>query len=1190
MTKRLLIPVLLTICFFSEAFSQMPKTVQVETPVPSLTGANSMVCPAGVSAFAGTTTQALDPTAQSNDVEFLCFNDILNITHLGGQTFGDPDAASLPGIAYHFYTCTPTESGPDFATMVSDPCISVDPTTANGDPYIITSPLVDINGNAVIQNMGALQNLLNGGAPIELFFAPTTIDDWANGIYETDGIGGPAGPCINVNITDAFRIVFLNEVEGTNINTSASGPCSGSFVAQGGLPEFDNSAIYTNIEISLASDPTVVGTTPSPSNISHGETVAFSIPQPGIYNVVIEDGRSCSASFQVDMSNCIVFNSTMGDVVTSSGSNICVPVSSSMGFTDLFSFQYIIEYDPAVLAFGSVNPVNIPPTLSSSTPSAGQIIVSWFSDDILFGSTLIGDNILYEICFTAIGATGTSSDVNFTGTVPPGTPIEVSDVNGPLGYTLTDGSVTIGNNAFTLDFGVCTSEIGNTDGSFTVSPTGGTAPYSLTWSQQGNPGNSGNANIPDGIVGGLPPGTYNVVVTDAANETVIGSVVIPNLAPLSVQTSFTNPACVNTSDGSVTVAFANGVAPYDIIWSVPGGAPGDGTISPLPPGNYSVTVTDGLGCVLSSAQSLIAPMLELTVDSQQDITCTGITTGSISVTATGTNGPFMYLWSNGETTPGVSNLPAGPISVGVTDINNCAIVQNFTITEPTLPIIQSFDSVSVSCPNQMTGSLTANAVAGPGGTAISSYLWNDSNNQNTATATMLTSGEYIVTVTDDVGCSVVDTASLYAPAQLIVDQLIITEPACPTFSSGSIQVILTGGTEPYKIEWFDGNTFPVAASLECGADNRYSVTITDFNGCDTIVIDTFIPCPPSINIDLEIAGVSPVSCFEGVPCDGSIQAFASGGTGTNNMYAFSWSSGEIFVGIAQSTAMALCQGEQFVIVSDNLCPSDTAFFDIGAPEPLIFDVLNDGVQTTKVSCFGESDGAATVMASGGTPSYTYEWGNPVTSGSTVSGVPAGTYIVTATDANGCNTPISINIGQPDPFVAILSNFVDPTCFEGEDGQIEVASTGGTPGNTTYSWSPNTGDSNPLASGLSSGTYNVTITDVNGCSDNLSQTLNEPDPISAVIPDPAEPLCNGDQTVVTIEAPTGGSSLSYTFSVDFGPPQFPNASIPILAGEHTVQIFDSLGCSTEYTINVGQPDPVTVLLYDNDDDINNIIEL
>ncbi len=1180
MTKRLLIPVLLTICFLSEAFAQMPKTVKVETPVSSLVGANSMVCPAGVSAFAGTTTQALDPTAQSNDVEFLCFNDILNVTHQGGQTFGDPDPISPPGIAYHFYTCTPTVSGPDFATMITDPCISLDFTTANNDPYLITAPLVQINGDAVLQNMGALQSLLNGGAPIELFFAPTTIDDFAAATYEDDNIGGPAGPCINVNVGDAYRIVFLNEVAGTNINTATTGPCSGSFVAEGGLPEFDNS-IYTNIEITLASDPTIVGTTPTPLNISHGETVTFSVPQPGIYNVIIEDGRSCSATFQIDMSNCTVFNSTIGDEVTASGSNVCVPVSSSAGFTDLFSFQYIIEYDPAVLAFSSVNPVNIPPTLSSSTPSAGQIIVSWFSDDILFGSTLVGDNVLYEVCFTAIGPNGTSSDVSFVGTPPPGTPIEVSDINGPLGYTLTDGSVTIGSSAFILNFGVCTSEAGNTDGSFTVSPTGGTAPYSLSWEQQGNPGNTGTANIPDGIVGGLAPGTYDVTVTDAANETVIGSVVIPDLQPLSVQTSFVNPTCVNTSDGSVSVNIVGGVAPYDVIWNVPAPAP-------LPAGNYSVSVTDALGCVLSSAQSLIAPMLELTVNNQQDITCTGITTGSISVTASGTNGPFTYQWTNGETTPDVSNLPPGPITVAVTDANNCVIVQNFTITEPALPIIQSFDSVSVSCPNQMTGSLTVNAVPGMGGAAISSYLWNDPNNQNTQTADMLIAGDYIVTVTDDVGCSVVETASLYAPSPLAVD-LIITEPSCPTFNNGSIQLILSGATLPYEIEWFDGNTFPVAASLACGEDNRYSVSITDVNGCDTIVIDTFIPCPPSIDIVFDVANVEAVSCFEGVPCDGSYTALASGGTGTTNMYSFSWSSGEIYNNVSQSTAVALCQGEQYVIVSDGFCPSDTAFFEIGAPTKLEFDIA--GILTTEPSCFGDSDGSAMVGAIGGTPDYTYAWGNPVTTGPSISGVPTGNYIVTVTDFKGCTNSITINIDQPDPLVAVLDTFVDPTCSGGENGEISVSQTGGTVGITTYNWAPNTGTNTQLASGLSAGTYAVTITDVNGCSDNLTYSLSEPAPISAVILDPPEPFCFGAPTVVSLDGnPTGGIGTSYTFSVDFGPPQFPNASIPILAGEHTIQVFDSLGCSVEYTIDVGQPDEVRVLLSDNDDDMNNIIEL
>jgi len=121
MIKRL-IPLTLALFATLSVFAQVPQTVNAEGYDPSNSSLTSVTCPMGVSAFAGTASQALAAAAQSNDVEFLCFNDVLEITHLGGQTFGDPDPSTDPGINYAWYTCPPTVSGVDFDAVVDDPC------------------------------------------------------------------------------------------------------------------------------------------------------------------------------------------------------------------------------------------------------------------------------------------------------------------------------------------------------------------------------------------------------------------------------------------------------------------------------------------------------------------------------------------------------------------------------------------------------------------------------------------------------------------------------------------------------------------------------------------------------------------------------------------------------------------------------------------------------------------------------------------------------------------------------------------------------------------------------------------------------------------------------------------------------------------------------------------------------------
>ncbi|MFK7809067.1 MAG: cohesin domain-containing protein, partial [Saprospiraceae bacterium] len=881
MTKRLLIPIFLSICFFQQAFAQVPVAVQVETPVPSLVSGSSMVCPAGVVADAGTTVQALDPAAQSNDVEFLCFNDVLSITHQGGQTFGDPDPVSAPGISYHFYDCSPTVSGPDLATLLTDPCILVDP--GNGNPYATQFPTtaIDIDGNADFVNNGGVQAFFNGGNPIELFFAPVTIDDWANAVYETDGVGGDSGPCINSNTNDAFRVVYLNEIQGTNIDNGANGPCGGSFVAQGGLPEFDPMAIYTSISITLSTDPAVMGTTPLPFNVGHGEVVTFTVPQAGVYDIVLEDGKSCAATFQVDMNNCIEVETVIGNETANTGDQVCVPVTAT-GFDDLFGFQFTILFDETVLTFDNITLDQLPTTLSTSNPNPGEIIFSWVEDG-LNGVTLAGTNILFEICFTAIGAPGTSSDLTFTGApAPGGTPIEFSSFSGPRGYDLTNGSVSIagGGGNIMVDFGVCTSLAGNTSGSFTASATGGSGTYSLDWEEIGNPGNTGSTTIPLGLVENLGPGFYSVTVTDNAGASVVENVLIPTTEPLSVQTIPTNPQCVNTGDGQIQLNVDDGVGPYTIEWSTGPGDDGVTLLQNLSPDDYTVTVTDNLGCVVSSSNSLQTPDLDITLINQQNITCAtlGQSTGSLTVEATGDNPGFGYSWENSAmanigSTATIDNLPSDTYTVTATDGNGCSIVANFTITEPVGPTIQSFDSISVSCPNDPSGSLTVNAL--PGDVPVASFAWDDPNNQTTQTASMLNAGTYTVTVTDDDGCSVIESASLFAPAPLDI-VVTVTPPSCPGDATGVVAFTNNSPTD-ITFEWFDGNTaFQTIPGLTCG--NSYSVTISDVNMCETIVIDTLMECPEVIDANLDTIPTPLTSCHlsNSVLCDAQLTAIPSG--------------------------------------------------------------------------------------------------------------------------------------------------------------------------------------------------------------------------------------------------------------------------------------------------------------------------
>jgi gliding motility-associated-like protein len=1183
MIKRIF-PLVLFMLTTYFAIAQNPKIVK--TGKHDATHNPSMVCPPGSNPDAGTSTQTLFANAQSNDVLFLCLGDSMDIQHFGGDLSGDPQPASAPGFSYVFYNCPPTVSGPSEALILLDPCHIAPPSIT------AVQAGVDINGNATFFNNGLIQNIFNAGNPMTIWFAPITLDDFASFGTEQDPNTGEQGPCMDINIADAFTVTYLNAIEGININTAANGSCGGSFTVVGGLPEFDMST-YTNISITLNTDPSVEADI-NGANFTHNDLIEFTVPQSGIYNVLVEDDKSCAASFTINMTACqdVVFNAT--DEFAAPGSTICVPISVS-NFTDVLSFQYTIEWDPTVL--------QLPTPISSSVNELGpltdlffgpasptsSLTVSW-SDADFSGETLADGTGIFEICFTVIGPIGSSTPITFSGNL---TQIEVLDPSfQQIGFIGEAGSVTVAG-SLTLTFTSCSSPAGGANvGTFTVTTSGGVPPYSYTWVNTMNAGISGSGNIftnggsdivgdnmPPGDVP-LAPGTFQVIVTDANGVPDTANVEIFNAPELLVFIDGTPPTCSNTADGTfeITSLPLGGIGPYDIVWS--NMATGVTSISGLTQGAYSVTVTDAAGCVEVAQNGLQTPPIVIDTISLQHVTCNGPgNDGAIIVQASGGNvapgNDYDYAWDNAAIGPNISSLTPGTYCVSVTDDNSCEVVQCITINAPAPPIIIDWDSVTVSCPLDMNGELTVNAIAG--NSAIDSYTWDPAQPGADETITGLGPGTYYVSITAVDGCIVVDSATLYAPTILMFDSAQTQPPNCPGDVNGSVTVFVSGGTGPYTYSWNTGavSNFPLLPGLI--GDSTYTVTVTDSGTCgDTVIQSIYLANPPSIVV--EFASLQPVTCNGGIPCDGQATAIASGGTSNTGMYNFNWQSGETFSGVSQSTAMQLCQGVFTLEVNDGLC-SVTVDTVISAPSPLQVDL--DNSSTTPASCFGALDGGATIQGIGGIPGYTYQWINPNINGPTISNVAAGFYDVIITDANGCTFPVNIEVSQPDSLVALISGTMDANCAGLTDGMMEVTWTGGNPGNATYAWTNNVSNTSE-ANNLAAGTYTVTVTDQNGCNDIATGVINEPPPIEFVIDTIIDPLCFGFQTFITIDTAFGGEdgfNPPYSFSVDGGFAQPITGSIPVLAGNHLITVFDnSMGlCSSDTTVTINQPPAVIVNL-------------
>ncbi|WP_157956072.1 beta strand repeat-containing protein [Flavobacterium kingsejongi] len=254
-----------------------------------------------------------------------------------------------------------------------------------------------------------------------------------------------------------------------------------------------------------------------------------------------------------------------------------------------------------------------------------------------------------------------------------------------------------------------------------------------------------------------------------------------------------------------------------------------------------------------------------------------------------------------------------------------------------------------------------------------------------------------------------------------------------------------------------------------------------------------------------------VSCFEGT--NGAVSVVPSGGVPS---YTYSWNTNPV-----QHTAMltGLAAGTYTVTVTDaNGCTGSQSFV-IGQPTP-----LTASATTYNVRCHGGSSGFANITVSGGTGTYTYVWGHSGITTATATGLSVGNYTVTATDGNGCTIVRNFTVIEPDPLEATTSQ-VNVACNGGANGSATVNVTGGREG-YTYSWSPSGGTA-ATASGLTSGSYTVTITDINNCSITKDFTISQPAPLAATTTQ-NNVSCNGGSNATATVSVSGGTG-TYTYS-------------------------------------------------------------
>lgn len=529
---------------------------------------------------------------------------------------------------------------------------------------------------------------------------------------------------------------------------------------------------------------------------------------------------------------------------------------------------------------------------------------------------------------------------------------------------------------------------------------------------------------------------------------------------------------VVTNAASVQSQFAfdyirlTGIPPqtYTVLWS--NGETTD-DISGIGIGTYDVEITTSSGCVVNESYTLVDPctLLASFIPSETSI-CEG---ESITFTdnSSGLN-IVSWDWTFNGGTPATASTQ-GPHTVTFNTSGSYDII--LQVEDDSGVVDDTLISITVNAPPTVSASNNGPLCTGSDlvltATGGTNYVWSGPNgfssNTNPAELDNISLdafGVYTVTVTDANGCENTAQTTLAmgdAPSLSITG----TDVSCLGNSDGEATVVVTGGTPDYSFSWSpSGSTSQNATGLSAGV---HTVTVTDATGCaiqESITIDNLPPMTLTFTS-------TPSQCLVD---NGEATVVVSGGTPD---YTFSWSP----AGGTNATTTPIGAGDYTVTVTDvNGCQAQGSV-NVGSVDGPVLSI-----QTVEnVSCYGSADGSITVQTTGGSIPYIYSWTPASGTDNEANNLSPGTYLVTVTDDAGCTDDLEITITEPQQLVVVPS-VIHSTCGI-DDGEISLDVTGGS-GGYDFNWTPNVSTSS-TASNLAVGTYQVDVTDSEGCSETVS---------------------------------------------------------------------------------------------------------
>ncbi len=685
---------------------------------------------------------------------------------------------------------------------------------------------------------------------------------------------------------------------------------------------------------------------------------------------------------------------------------------------------------------------------------------------------------------------------------------------------------------------------GASDGKIELEAEGGSVPFTYEWSNGATTKNIDNVSA----------GNYTVTITDRFNcELVVSQIVSQPAQALAISApAISNVSCFGGNDGNISVNVTGGTQPYDYNWAFTNAQiVGSFTnlVSNIPADVYALTVSDSKGCTATAAATVTQPNEIIITSSVTNVNCFGNSTGAIDVTVSGGTPNYNYNWSNGTNTQDLNNVLADNYVLIVRDNNNCEKQYQVAVEQPDAALAGFLTKRDVSCNGGIDGALTTTTT---GGTIPYSFLWN--NGLQTKDVDSLVAGNYDVVVTDSKGC-ILNLAETISEPQPLDIAFVVEEVSCFGGSDGSIDANVTGGNTPYSLIWSNSNYIvlnhfdPLITNLKT---DTYTLKVTDSKNC--IHQENALVAQPLQPIRITYTKED-VRCFGANT--GSIDITVTGGT---LPYAYAWSNGANTEDVA-----TLLAGTYILTITDaNSCEFTDSITIMQPQNPIS---ISDSIKP--VSCFSGSDGAIEIIASGGTPPYSYIWSNGVTT-TKLNNLTSGNYTLTVTDVLNCELVETKTVSEPAAPVSITNNVTNASCFGGSDGVIVLEVSGGTPG-YSYKWATSTfiaiNDNDSILSNLKSGSYYLTATDIKGCADSLFIAVGEPDEFKLNVLANSGVSCFGiTDGSITVEAQGGNPPYNYVWDNGI------NASTldSLASGDYTITVTDAKNCELVVTYTIDGP--------------------